>query len=206
MTNEHYPIMHTACKSCGKIAEFDVRFRRKLTCERCGSVIKKKGGKSIAYTFIFSISALLFFLPVLFFPILDINISSFNNSASIFSSVKTLAKEGLGGVGVVVILTSVAVPIAFLLLCAYVSLSALLGRKLPLFYISLRLTNFLQEWHMADVFLVGILISVVKLVDMSELSFKSGLYTMMFVCLLTALTEIYYDRLVTLTKVESHND
>ncbi|MCD8492787.1 MAG: paraquat-inducible protein A [Geovibrio sp.] len=49
---------------------------------------------------------------------------------------------------------------------------------------------------MADVFLVGILVSIVKLIDMSELTFDYGIYLLMAVCAFTAIAEVYYDTLL----------
>lgn len=197
---------HTACRSCGQIAAFDNENEEKITCPRCGSLIKKGAGASVSYVFAFSLSAFLLFIPALLYPLLNINVSSFSNSAGLPASIKALYTEGLEAVGLLVLLTSVAVPMSFLAGCAYLSFSAINGRKLPMFYPALRFTDFLQEWHMADVFLVGVLVSVVKLVDLSELSFGYGLYMLMFVCLFTALTEVYYDRFVISLKADKRHD
>ncbi|WP_164885396.1 paraquat-inducible protein A [Geovibrio thiophilus] len=186
----------TACAYCGWAVSFAKNTDDKITCARCGSTVKKQGKNAVAYVAAFSISAFMLFVPALLYPVLDISVSSLSSSATVLGSIRTLYEEGLGAVGFLVLLTSVIIPMSFLLSCFYISLAVLAGRKFPFFTAVLRLTNFFQEWHMADVFLVGILVSIVKLIDMSELTFDYGIYLLMFVCAFTAITEVYYDTLL----------
>lgn len=186
----------TACAACGEAVVFEGNSEEKIICTRCGSTVKKHGRNSALFVTAFSISAFMLFVPALLYPVLDISVSSLSSSATVLGSIKALYEEGLGAVGLLVLLTSVIVPMGFLLTCFYVALSALLRRRLPMFIPAMRLANFFQEWHMADVFLVGILVSIVKLIDMSELTFDYGIYLLMLVCTFTAITEVYYDTLL----------
>lgn len=188
--------MLTACASCGLVTSFSKNTDEKIVCPRCGSTVRKQGKNAAAYAAAFSISAFLLFIPALLYPVLDISVSSFSNSATVLGSIRALYEEGLGAVGFVVLLTSVIIPMSFLITCFYISASALFRRRFPFFTPALRLANFFQEWHMADVFLVGILVSIVKLIDMSELTFDYGIYLLMAVCAFTAIAEVYYDTLL----------
>ncbi len=195
----------TACALCGSVTSFSKNTYGKITCPRCGSTVRKQRRNAAAYTAAFSISAFMLFVPALLYPVLDISVSSLSNSATVPASIKALYDEGLGAVGLLVLLTSVVIPMSFLITCFYVSVSALAKRRFPFFFPALRLSGFFQKWHMADVFLVGILVSVVKLVDMSELSFDYGIYLLMAVCAFTAIAEVYYDPLLFRQEAAGHD-
>lgn len=191
----------TACYSCGLVISVTREAEEKIACRRCRAVIKKEERNAAVYVASFSFSALLLFLPALMYPVLDISVKSLYSSATILSSIQTLYSDGLGVIGALVLFTAVIIPVCFLFLCFYVSLSVLLNKELPFFRLALRLSSFFKEWHMSDVFLLGILISIVKLIDLAKLNFDYGIYLLILICIFTAISEIYYEPYVFRMKV-----
>jgi paraquat-inducible protein A len=115
-----------------------------------------------------------------------------------------LYDSGLSSVGLVVFASTVAIPAAFLLSCAYVSFSLILGRRLPFTRVALKSALKLKRWCMTDVFIIGILVSVVKMVDLADVKFDTGIYLLMISALFTVLTEQHFNVSLFWHRLASH--
>jgi paraquat-inducible protein A len=104
--------------------------------------------------------------------------------ATLWSAVQSLFHSGLRAVAVLVFLCSMVVPLLKLLCQLLVLLSIrwrFARRWGRLLY---RSYHHLRDWGMLEVYLMGILVSIVKLSDMADLSLGIGLFC--FVALLLA--------------------
>jgi len=182
----------TACEACGLIIDIeDDSEGYTLVCPRCSNVIK--GRNSMLYSLVFSLSAVFLMLPAMLYPFLKIRINDSMLTATLFESVAALNSEGYVPAGIAVFLTAFLIPLLYLLLISYVSLEAVSGLRLPFSEPLAHFIHKLHRWHMVDVFLVGILVSVVKLVDMADVSFGIGFYLLSAICFFLITAEIYYD-------------
>lgn len=184
----------TACSACGIVVEiehFDVD--SKICCPRCGELIHKDN-KSVNYALSLSLTALILYIPAMFFPFMGVKIGGYDTTANIFQSIKTLGAEGYGIVAYAVFFTLVVFPALYMFFTSYVCLDLVRGCRLPLTEKFVKMIDFVNEWQMLDVFLVGILVSIVKLVDISDMRFESGFYLLIFSCFFMIMSGFYYDR------------
>lgn len=86
-----------------------------------------------------------------------------------------LYDSGMQSIAVVVFLSSMAVPLLKLVcqLLVLLSISLKVGRGYGL--LLYRIYHHMREWGMLEVYLIGILVSIVKLADMAALSVGFGL-------------------------------
>jgi paraquat-inducible protein A len=182
----------TACEACGLILETDSDSEGyTLVCPRCANVIKGRSG--MLYSLVFSLSAVVLMPPAMLYPFLKIRINDYVLTATLFESVAALNSEGYLPAGIAVFLTAFLIPLLYLFLVAYVSYEAVSGRKLPFSGSLAHFIHSLHRWHMVDVFLVGILVSVVKLVDTADVYFGVGFYLLSAVCFFLIVSEMYFD-------------
>jgi len=184
--------MITACPACGLIIDADENDAGvKIVCPRCSSVIFHKN--SMSYAFALAVSALALMVPAFLFPFLRIQVGDSIMEATIVQCVQALDRDGYTLAGAAVFYTAFLCPVIYLSLICYASLDTMVRRCLPFACLAAHAVRLTADWHMVDVFLVGILVSVVKLVDMADVSFGIGFYLLSAVCVLMIISGIYYE-------------
>lgn len=172
-----------ACHEC------DLLLRRpqacageRVECPRCGCELYTQRTQVIRRSMALVIAALLLYIPANFLPIMQLNLLGQASNDTVWSGVLGLYNNGMQSVAVVVFLCSMAVPL-LKLLCQFAVLLSIrldIGRSYGL--LLYRIYHHMREWGMLEVYLMGILVAIVKLVDLAELSIGLGL--MCFVALL----------------------
>ncbi|MFK3789155.1 MULTISPECIES: paraquat-inducible protein A [Pseudomonas] len=176
-----------ACHEC------DLLMRReplepgeKSCCPRCGYELAVHRHHWQSRSLALVLTALLLYIPANFLPIMHLTLLGQTRSETVWSGVLGLFESGMQGVAVVVLLSSMAIPLLKLLcqLLVLLSLRFKLARRSGMSLY--RVYHHLREWGMLEVYLFGILVSIVKLIDIADLSLGIGLAC--FVALL--LTQI----------------
>lgn len=134
----------------------------------------------------FALTGLILFIVANSFPFLSFEMQGQRTDTTLFSGVADLTEQGKGEVAAVVFFTAILAPGLQLLLLLIVLTPLKLGRELPPGYPTLfRWFKTMVPWGMMDVFLIGILVSVVKLADMATI--VPGISLVAFVLLIFVL-------------------
>jgi paraquat-inducible protein A len=165
-----------ACHEC------DLLLRRppfepgqRVECPRCGYELYTHRVQVLRRSMALVIAALLLYIPANFLPIMQLNLLGQASQDTIWSGVVGLYESGMREIAVVVFLCSMAIPL-LKLLCQFAVLLSIqldIGRSYGL--LLYRIYHHLREWGMLEVYLMGILVAIVKLVDLAELSIGLGL-------------------------------
>lgn len=185
--------MVTACEICGLVLEIDTESSQKSVCPRCKSVIVSRSG-GMFNSLMFAIASLLLVLPVAFFPFMTLYIDDDKSSATLIQTAQVMFSDGLGLAGVVILLTALIFPVIYLILIIYTSFACLIRVRLPFVWFAVRAVDIIHHYQMTDVFIVGVLVSIVKLVDIADISFGSGFYCMVAMAFLLIISGSYYDK------------
>ncbi len=148
----------------------------KLECPRCGHVLYKQRQDTISKTLAYTITALIFFYPAVTESIMTLNMAGFLQQQSLIGGARVLLQEHYYLVAVLTFLSSMLVPLLRLILLFIVtfSLSVNYFHKNLLWFF--RLYHHIEEWGMLDVYMLGIIVSVVKLLSMAEIEPGFGLW------------------------------
>ncbi|WP_460428964.1 paraquat-inducible protein A [Azotobacter armeniacus] len=151
-------------------------------CPRCGFELFSHRPHMLGRSLALVIAALLLYVPANFLPILHLRLLGQTTQDTVWSAVAALYESGLRGIGVVVFLCSMGIPLLKLLcqLAVLLSIRWDVGRGYGL--LLYRIYHYLREWGMLEVYFMGILVSIVKLVSLADLAVGAGLVC--FVCLL----------------------
>lgn len=154
----------------------------RVECPRCGYELYTHRHQVIRRSLALVIAALLLYIPANFLPIMQLNLLGQASKDTVWSGVLGLYSSGMQGIAVVVFLCSMAVPLLKLLcqLAVLLTIRFDVGRSYGL--LLYRIYQHLREWGMLEVYLMGILVAIVKLIDMADLSLGIGL--LCFVALL----------------------
>ncbi|MCP8690229.1 paraquat-inducible protein A [Marinobacterium sedimentorum] len=163
-------------------------------CPRCGSTLIVRSVNSIERTLALAIAGLILFVPANLYPLLTLEALGIRQSQTVFSSAMSLYNDGLWLVALLILLFAILVPLVKLLLLLYISAS-LHGRR---FWrgtaLALRSYQHLDEWGMLEVYLLGVAVSVVKLVDVAAIEPGLGLYSLVALILVTLLSSTQLNR------------
>jgi paraquat-inducible protein A len=163
-------------------------------CPRCQSTLVASKHRSIERTLALAIAGLILFFPANLFPILSLNALGLSQSETIFTSVKALYDSQLYAVSGLVLLSAIVVPFFKLLLLIYLSSCLLIHRPAPLLSWAMKSYQQMDSWGMLEIYMLGILVSIIKLVDVAEVTPGIGLYSLTGLIITTLLTSTQLDK------------
>ncbi|PNU19575.1 paraquat-inducible protein A [Geothermobacter hydrogeniphilus] len=137
-------------------------------CPRCGCLLQRDRPNSIEKTLALSFAGLVLFIAAVSFPFLAMKAGGFEQHSNLLTGVWLLLEQKMVLLAMVVLLTCVLFPLAGILGLLYVLLPLHFGRRLPRAEVVFRLVSHLQPWSMMEVFMLGILVSLVKLGHLAE--------------------------------------
>jgi paraquat-inducible protein A len=159
----------TACHDCDLLCRLpEVPEGASAYCSRCGALLRRRRRNSIERTLALTLAASVLFTVANLFPFLSFEMRGRITQTTLASGVFDLWRQGVPEIAVLVGFTAVLAPFAQLALLLYVLLPVHFGRVPWQMSRMFRLLRRVQPWSMMEVFLVGILVAVTKLVDMAE--------------------------------------
>jgi paraquat-inducible protein A len=148
-------------------------------CVRCGAKLYSRKQNSLDRVLALTIAGLVLFCVANAYPLLTFKLEAQAQDTTLFSGVVALYEQDMWIVAGVVFLTSMLVPLLQLTAMLYVILPLKLNRRpwgLPFWF---RAFHGFKPWGMMEVFMVGILVSYVKLAKMATLIPGTALYAFM---------------------------
>jgi paraquat-inducible protein A len=179
-----------ACHDCDLIHRINpLPAKGTANCIRCGAVLYKHKPDSLDRTLAFAMAGLILFILANSFPFLGLRIGAQIRETTLITGIYELYVQGMQVVAILVLVTTVLVPFTQMMCLFYILLPLKFGRlpkRLPRVF---RFLQSIQPWGMMEVFMVGILVSVVKLAKMAEIIPGISLYSFLaLIFVLTAMT------------------
>ncbi|MCH6258746.1 paraquat-inducible protein A [Puniceicoccaceae bacterium K14] len=134
-------------------------------CDRCGATLHFRKDLSIQKTLAFLAAAIALYIPANVLPIMyTINLGR-TSSSTIIGGVVTLFEHHSYGIAIIIFVASVFVPMAKMLILAYLCMVAKWPKlsspnQASLLY---RVTEVVGRWSMIDVFVVAVLVAMIQL-------------------------------------------
>lgn len=159
-----------ACHECDLLQQVPrQREGGNARCLRCNAVLHRSIRNSLDRTLALTFAGLVLFTVANTFPFLAFKMQGQVTQTTLLTGVIDLYQQGMWALALLVLLTSVVVPLVQLVLLVYVLLPLKFSRTpwqlAPVF----RFLQSLGPWGMMEVFMLGILVSVVKLVGMADI-------------------------------------
>ncbi len=183
-----------ACPDCDILLEHThIDYGRKASCPRCGHLLQAPIKDSVTKTLALALTGLLLFIPANFMPIMTLDTMGFVKDGSIFDCITVIYESGYIFVSFIVALTSFAFPLIKLSLLFYVSLNLKFNRHphdLPLF---MRCYKHFDEWGMLEVFMVGVLVSIIKLHHVAHIHYNVGFFCFIALLIIALMSSTAMD-------------
>ncbi|WJG08062.1 paraquat-inducible protein A [Aliiglaciecola sp. LCG003] len=191
--NKHVTIV--TCHECdNKVALPFLSNRQTATCPRCGFVLTRFNQHSVQSIIAFSIAALIFLGLSLPFNFLGFSANGQEQSIGIISGIQVLIEEGDIVLAILQMLSIVVIPAMVLIGILLVVCPLQLGLSWPFSKRILTLVFSIIPWSMAEIFLIGVLVSLVKVSSLADISLGMSFYAYIgfTLCLIAAI--LYMDK------------
>lgn len=192
-----------ACHECDLLHRIPVQQGSGVArCRRCNALLHRSVLNSLDRTLALTFAGMILFIVANSFPFLAFKLQGQETQTTLISGVKELYDQGMWEISILVLLTTIIVPFLQLLFSLYVLLPLKFNR-IPWKMASIfRITNELQPWSMMEVFLIGILVSVVKLVGMAQIIPGLALWSFALLIVILAAASVNLDPQIVWKRVE----
>lgn len=172
---------HIACHECDLLVKL-TRLAEgcKALCPRCGYTLTINHRNARDRVIAFSLTALVFLGLSFAFPFLTFSAQGQDRIATLMQSVTVMIAENFTILAVIIFITIIVIPALYLLSAIYVYVSLNNLRLFPGTHRVMKLIGHLQHWSMADIFLIGILISFIKIMSLADVSLGLSFWSYVF--------------------------
>ncbi len=161
---------YVACEICDT-----VHHKQHLTghaqarCTRCGSTLYRHVGlRSADRQLAIAFGALITFLIANAFPIVELETNGLTTRTTLIEAIANLVSGDRTLIAVMVALATIVFPLGEMLALIYLLLPLRLGHRSPGFDVVLRGIQAVRPWGMIEVFMLGVLITVVKMTSLAR--------------------------------------
>lgn len=183
-----------ACPECDLLLDdVPVPAGSESHCPRCGHGLREGRPDSVAHALWLSSLGLILFGPAIAMPLLALSSSGLRQESSLAQAVLALADTGVWEVASMVAICAIIAPFLNLWLMFSVSVVLARGHRPAWLPALLRLNHLARQWAMLEVFLMGVLVSIIKLRDTAELLPGAGLYCFIGLMLCSVLMSAVTD-------------
>jgi len=141
----------------------------KALCTRCGAFLYQNIPHSIEKSLALNLAAFMLFIMANSFPFLSLEISGRFVENYFLSGALMLYELGMGEVGLLVLLTSILFPFLTIAGMLYILVPVHLGHRPRHMALVYRVVRAVKPWSLISVFMLGVLISFVKLLDLADI-------------------------------------
>ncbi len=183
-----------ACHACdGAHRLVPVPAGGKALCGRCGTLLYRNLPASLDRSAALYLAALILFLLANTFPFVALKYGDRVEQSLLISGAFALQKAGMAELGVLVLLTSVAFP--FLTICGmlYLLLPLRFGVRPRWMTRVWQFVRAISPWSLIGVFMLGLLVSVVKLQDLATIIPGIAFYALIGLLVVSAAAAASFD-------------
>ena len=166
---------------------------RKALCARCGAVLYQRPGGGLERTLALTVTALVLLALANAFPILTLELQDERTTATLAGAAAALWSQNMPLVAMLVLFTAVLMPLAELAALAYLLVPVTRGMRAPGFGVVFRLAQFASRWGTVEVFVLGALVSLVKLGHVADVEPGIALVSYGALMLVMAAIEASFD-------------
>lgn len=195
--------MYVACDECDLLeAVPPLAVRASARCRRCGALLYKRKVRSIERTLALTIAGLFLLCVANAYPFLGFELQGNVIQTTLLGGIELLYQNDKFAIAAVVFFTAVLVPVVQLTAGLYVFLPLHLNRRPRHLVQVFRWIQRLRPWGMIEVFMVGILVSMIKLSQMATIVPGVALWAFALLILVLAAASMTLDPIEVWEKLE----
>jgi paraquat-inducible protein A len=159
-------------------------------CKRCGFILVTSRPAAMAQVLSLALTAFILMMAAISFPFLDLEVGGRGNSTSVIGAVMAFSDT-------LALPLAVAVP-GFIIVIPLMRLSAIIYAIGPLVRgqkphskakAAFRLAEWLRPWSMAEIFIVGVSVAIVKVAGLATITFGPAFWAFAGLVVITVLKD-----------------
>jgi paraquat-inducible protein A len=167
------------CMQCGLAHRWQPLLHASLArCTRCDAVLGRTHRLSVQGILALTLGAAATYLITINTPLMSLSLRGGAETATLPEAIAMAWREDQQLVAILAAITALLAPAAFIGLRLYVLIPLARGTKPPGFAWCVRALHQAGRWNMVEVFLVGVLLSLVRLSGLAETSPGIGLFAL----------------------------
>ncbi|NQZ82994.1 MAG: paraquat-inducible protein A [Colwellia sp.] len=184
-----------ACHDCDLLMLIPhLKHRQEAVCPRCGFILTRFYQHAPVKLLAFTLTALVFLTFSLKFPFLIFSLHGNEKSLTLIESIQSFSNINYIFVSILLFSTAIVIPLLFLLSIVYVSWSFNGRGLLPFTPQTLKFALLILPWNMAEIFLVSILVSLIKIMTLANVNFGLSFFSYILFIISLSATLMYFDR------------
>lgn len=178
-----------ACPYCDALnREVEPPLGGRVRCGRCGEVMTTNRPHALDRTLAASFAVVVLMIGAVMFPFLELHTFGLTRNASVLDAALAFSSGLTAPLAIAVGMLIIVIPLMRAFALAYVILPIRLGRPpAPAAHEAFRLATLLRPWSMAEVFIIGVVVALVKVAGMADVSLGPAFWAMACMVLLVVL-------------------
>ena len=158
-----------ACHGCDLLVDVaDMENGSRAYCPRCGHFLTRYRDDMMSRVLAYSIAALILLAVSLSYPFLSFASSGLESVMTLGAAPGSLWDYGMHALALMVAAFIIVIPAFMMILMLSISIPALMGKPAPWLGASTKLVFELESWAMVEVFIIGVIVSLVKIAAMAD--------------------------------------
>ena len=159
-----------ACHECDLIHDIpSMPNRAAAVCVRCGCVLFRSKTDSIDRTLAWTFAGLVLYAVAVSFPFLAMKNGPIGNETGLLTGIEFLYRQGIIPLAALVLMTCILIPLIQMLGLLYIFIPLKLNFRVKYAIPVFRLFKHIKPWSMMEIYMLGILVSIVKLGKMATI-------------------------------------
>jgi paraquat-inducible protein A len=160
-------------------------------CPRCDALLYRGGAAQLDRICALTLAALITFMIAQTFPILEMDLNGNRVRTTLIGALDSLWQQDMGLVAVMVFCSTVLFPLVELSALLYLLFPMRRGVVPPAFNAVLRAIQLVRPWGMIEVFMLGILVTIVKMVSLARVVPEAALFAFAALTLMLAVVLMF---------------
>lgn len=178
-----------ACHECDWLMALPpLRPGQKADCPRCGHTLAQRHNRPAQRSLALALAALVALIVALSFPFISFEVSGVSNRIELTQTVSSLVGYHQPLVAICVALSVAVLPALYLGFVVWLQIGLLSREPQPFSRGIARSLSHLHPWMMADVFIIGALVSLIKVAGLAEVSLGISFWAFCLFAILLILT------------------
>ena len=162
-------------------------------CVRCGAALYRHRQNSLDRVLALTVAGLILFIIANIYPFLTFRLEAQIQQTNLLTGVIELYQQGMWIIAGVVLITTIVMPLLQLIGMLFILVPIKLQRRPWKLAILFRTVRRFRPWGMTEVFMIGILVAVVKLVKMASIIPGTALYSFLVLIFVLAAAAVALD-------------
>jgi paraquat-inducible protein A len=165
------------CEYCDAVyTRLPLQHREIARCQQCGSQLYRKSRTDINVMLALTLASAITFVIANSFPIIELDMQGLSNQATLWDTIMFTLESNVGAIAILAASAAFFFPLIQILLFAYVLIPLRAGRKPYALIGAMHALREMQPWSMVEVFMLGAVVSVVKLTAVATVAPQLGLW------------------------------